>query len=234
MRVIRCEQGSEEWRSYRAGLATASEFSSILAKGQGKTRASYLKRVVAERLTGIPTEAYKNGNMDRGHELEPMARAAYEVSRDVMVDQVGLILHDSLKVGASPDGLVGRGGVEIKSVIPTTQVDTIMGGRVPPEHTPQIQGNIWLAEADYWDFVSYCPEMPEHLQLFVVRCSRDEIYIASLESEVRRFLGDVEETVERLNRLGVIRKECEGCGELFANPAEAQVQFRCPECRVTA
>ena len=203
MRVINCEQGSDEWRVRRAGNATASEFSSILAKGQGKMRASYLRRIVAERLTGVPAETYKNGNMERGHELEPLARAAYEVSQDVMVDTVGLILHDTLMVGASPDGLVGKGGVEIKSVLPTTQVETLMGGHVPTEHIPQVQGNIWIAETDWWDFVSYCPEMPNHLQLFVVRVNRDEKYIATLKAEIERFLEDVESTLEILGRVAV-------------------------------
>jgi hypothetical protein len=50
------EQGTPEWFALRINKATASEFSAVLAKGQGKTRAAYLKRVVAEALTGKPIE----------------------------------------------------------------------------------------------------------------------------------------------------------------------------------
>jgi hypothetical protein len=36
-------QGSPEWLQARCGNATASEFASILAKGEGKMRAAYLR-----------------------------------------------------------------------------------------------------------------------------------------------------------------------------------------------
>ena len=71
-------QGSPEWLQEKCGFAGASEFSAILAKGQGITRTKYLRRLVAERLTGKPTDTYKNGHMERGTEQEPLARSAYE------------------------------------------------------------------------------------------------------------------------------------------------------------
>jgi len=202
VRIIDCIQGSDEWFALRAGRATASEFSSILAKGQGKSRASYLRKVAAERLTGKPSpEGFKGAYLDRGHELEPFARAAYETAKSVMVDQVGLILHDDLMVAGSPDFLVGdEGGGEIKCVIPTAQMDTILAGGYPSEHKAQIQGNIWISGRKWWDFVSYCPEMPPHLQLYTFKVERDPDYIAVLEKEVRLFLAEVDALLGRLPR----------------------------------
>lgn len=202
MQIINCEQGSPEWFAERCGLATASEFSSILAKGQGKTRASYLRKIVAERLTGVPAEHFKNGYMDRGHEYEPLARAEYEYRREVTIETIGLIKHDHIDVACSPDGLVGNdGGVEIKSVIPTTQVETILGGCVPSEHKAQVQGNIWISGRKWWDFVSFCPEMPPELRLFVVRCEPDRKYIETLSEEVCRFNEEVVSTIELIRRV---------------------------------
>lgn len=208
MKILRFEQNSDEWKAARAGLATASEFSSILAKGKGVTRESYLKRVAIERLTGKPLDSYKNGNMDRGHELEPLARAEYEIRFGVMVDTVGLIVHDHIQAAASPDGLVGDdGGIEIKCVIPTTQWDVWQEQCIPSEHFPQIQGNMWISGRQWWDFVSYCPEMPEHLQLFVQRLERNENYIRTLEGEVRRFLAEVEVKIARLPKANLVTLE---------------------------
>jgi hypothetical protein len=52
-------QGTEEWLLERCGHATASEFASVLASGtERKMRTGYLRRLVAERLTGKPTETY--------------------------------------------------------------------------------------------------------------------------------------------------------------------------------
>lgn len=201
MIILNLQQGTPEWLQARAGRATASKFKDILAKGQGKSRASYLRQIVAERLTGQVAESYKNANMERGHEHEPDARALYEIREGVLVDQVGLILHDDLMVATSPDHLVGSdGGGEIKSVLAATQIDTILGGEIPSEHKAQIQGNLWNAEREWWDFISYCPEMPENTRLFVLRCYRDEPYIKTLEAEIRRFLDDVDETVEKLRK----------------------------------
>lgn len=199
MIIIDVEQGSAEWLQARAGLATSSEFSSILAKGHGKTRASYLRKVAAERLTGKPSEHFKFACADRGHELEPLARMEYTVRTGNEVEQVGMLRHDDLMAACSPDGLVFMdGGVEIKSVIPTTQMDTILAGGYPTEHKAQIQGNLWISGRGWWDFVSYCPEMPEHLQVYIFRVMPDREYIATLETEVRSFLDDVDALIARL------------------------------------
>lgn len=199
-------QGSPEWLQARCGNATASEFGSILAKGQGKTRAAYLRRVVIERLTGKPCETYRGPDMQRGTEQEPRARMAYEARTGNLVEEVGFIKHPELAAGCSPDGLIDEdGGCEIKSVIQTVQLEAILSGSYPSEHKPQVQGNIWLAKRDWWDFASYSPDMPEPHQLYIFRVVPDPAYIAMLEVEVRRFLREVDQIVDML--LGVDRTE---------------------------
>lgn len=193
------QQGSEAWRLAKCGKASASEFSSILAKGQGKQRASYLRRIIAERLTGKPVEAYRNAHMDRGNEQEPLARLAYEARTDNLVDQHGFLQHDTLMVGCSPDGIIGtKGGAEIKSVIATVQVETILRGNYPPEHVAQVQGSLWITGREWWDFVSYSQDMPAHLRVYIFRVNRDDKYIAELETEVRKFLREADEAVAKL------------------------------------
>lgn len=195
------EQGTPEWHAVRCGRATASEFSAVLAKDQGKTRAAYLRKVVAERLTGKVSEGYTNKHMERGQELEPMARFAYEATFDVQVRRVGFIQHDELMSGCSPDGLVDDdGGAEIKCVLPHVQVDTMLSGSYPTEHRPQVQGGLWLSGRRWWDFVSYCPEMrdPRH-RLYRFRVEPDPVYIKTLEAEVRLFLADVDRALVQLN-----------------------------------
>jgi len=194
-------QGSEDWFLTRCGKATASEFSSILAKGQGKMRASYLKKVVAERLTKKPGDTYRNVHMDRGAEQEPLARMAYELKTGNIVQQVGFVEHDSLMAGCSPDGLIDQdGGAEIKCVIPTVQLETILAGGYPNEHKAQVQGNLWLTGRQWWDFCSYSPDMPGNLRTYILRVLPEADYIASLEAEVRKFLDEVDAIVEKLQR----------------------------------
>lgn len=197
-------QGTEAWALDRCGRATASEFSCVLAKGEGKTRAAYLRRVVTERLTGKPNESYSNGHMLRGQIQEPLARLAYEAAFGEPVIETGFIKHPDLMAGCSPDGLIDPdGGGEFKCVIPTVQLDTWMRGDYPPEHRAQIMGNLWITGRKWWEFCSYSPDMPEHLRLYRFRVERDEAYIAVLEREVIKFLQEVDAMVERLMRMSM-------------------------------
>lgn len=194
-------QGSEEWFQARLGCATASCFSDVMAKGQGITRLKYMRQIVAERLTGNPLESYFNRDMERGKEQEPFARLEYEAKTGNLVQEVGFIRHETLMAGASADGLIDiDGGLEIKSVKPTVQIETIERGGYPYEHAPQVQGNLWITGREWWDFVSYSPDMPQNLRLYIFRVERNEEYIRNLEAEVIRFLNEADEMYQRLTR----------------------------------
>jgi hypothetical protein len=43
--------------------------------------------------------------------------------------------------------------------------------------------------------------LPEHLQLLIVRVPRDETRIAELETEVRKFLAELDEKVKQLEKV---------------------------------
>lgn len=196
-------QGSPEWLLERCGHATASAFADVLAKGQGKTRVAYLRRLVCERLTGKPMETYATGswakNLERGKEQEPSARMAYESVTGYVVEEVGFLKHAEILAGCSPDGLIGDdGGCEIKSVIPTVQLETIESGGYPSEHMAQIQGSLWLTGREWWDYCSYSHDMPDNLKTYIYRVTPDASYILQLEAAVRVFLRDVDVMVKRL------------------------------------
>lgn len=202
------EQGSDGWFLDRLGHATASNFSDVLAKGEGKTRKSYMMRLLAERLTGKPTETFSNKHTDRGTEHEPFARLAYEALTGNLVEEVGFIAHPDMKAGSSPDGLIDKdGGVEIKSVIPTVQLETIAKGGFPSSHRAQIMGNLWTTGRAWWDFVSYSPDLPENLRLYVFRVERDQAYIDELEKEVIRFLAELYELEKKYRVLDLCKPQ---------------------------
>lgn len=197
--LLALRQGTDEWRDARIGYAGASDFASILAKGQGKMRGAYLRKLVCERLTGKSSVSYSNGHMERGMEQEPYARMAYEARTGRIVQEVGIIRHTSLMASCSPDGLIDdEGGVEIKSVIPTVHLETIQSGGYPSEHRAQIMGSLWLSGRAFWEFCSYSPDMPKHLQTYICRVARDEEYIANVAAEVEKFLGEVDAAVQSL------------------------------------
>lgn len=195
MKIVECAQGDDIWKAARTGIPTASEFKSILAKGEGKTRRTYMMKLLGERLTGEPAENYTNEHFDRGKAMEADARKLYEFDRDVSCTLVGFIRND--KAGCSPDSLIGDSGMlEIKTKLPHLQAEVLLAGKLPPEHIAQVQGGLWIAEREWQDFTSYWPKMP----LFVTRVTRDGAYIRNLASEVSRFCDELEELTAKLRK----------------------------------
>ncbi len=193
--IFDCEQGTEEWLLARLAIPTASAFSKVLAKGEGKTRRKYLLSLLGEKLTGEPSEGFSNRHTERGHELEPDGRNAYAFIKDVEPAQVGFIRNGD--VGCSPDSLIGDNGLlEIKTKLPEIQLDVLLKDKLPAEHKPQVQGQLWVAEREFCDFVSYWPKLP----LFIVRVYRDEDYIKTLAEEVKRFNDELNELEEKIRQ----------------------------------
>ena len=116
---------------------------------------------------------------------------------------MGFIDHPRIvNSGASPDGLVGDEGlVEFKCPATATHLDTLLAGEVPSKYIPQIQFQMACTNRAWCDFVSYDPRLPEHLRMFVKRVPRDDTYIATLESEVTKFLAELEEKLTQLQEL---------------------------------
>lgn len=201
-----CDQRTAEWFEARLGKATASRIADIIARtktGWGASRANYAAQLVAERLTGSPTESYTNGAMQWGIDTEAEARRSYCFRIDVDVDECGFIDHPSIGMsGASPDGLIGGDGLlELKCPNTATHIATLQGQSVPAKYLTQIHWQLACTGRQWCDFASYDPRLPETMRLFVQRIERDDDEIARLEALVVDFLGDVDETVANLRRL---------------------------------
>jgi hypothetical protein len=199
LQIFDCEQGTPEWYAARAGIPTASEFDTVMAKGKGgaesKTRRTYMLKLIGERLTGEPMYSYSNDHMERGKEMEAEARDLYEMVSDVEAVKVGFIRRGDS--GASPDSLVGDNGMlEIKTKLPHLQIECLLAGELPSEHKAQCQGQLWIAQREWVDFVSYWPGLP----LFVKRVHRDEAYIKILDTAVSTFNAEMAQLVEKLQQ----------------------------------
>lgn len=198
--LLQAEQRTEEWFKARLGLATASRFSDIMAKtrsGYAASRANYMSELAIERLTGVPAESYQNGAMQWGTDNEPVAKLNYELATENPVEETGFWKHDTLMAGASPDGFVGDDGlVEIKCPNSATHIQTLKSKTIPRQYIAQVQGQMWITERKWCDFVSYDPRLPVNAQMTIIRIQRDDEYIAELEDEITKFLKEVDEQVD--------------------------------------
>lgn len=198
-------QRTPEWFQARLGKATASRFKDVLAtikSGEAAARRNYRAELVVERMTGKPTEGYTNAAMQWGIDNEPYARETYEILVGEPVFECGFIEHGRLMAGASPDGLVGDDGlVEIKCPTTANHIDILLAKKMPEEYKAQVQGQMWIAERQWCDFVSYDPRMPVDLQMVRYRVQRDDAYIQTLEREVDDFLLTVDRMIDSLEKL---------------------------------
>ena len=200
------EQGTEEWFTIRIGKVTASRVADVIAKtktGYSATRDNYMAQLVCERLTGQKGESFSNAAMQHGTDTEPLARAAYEALRDVLVDEVGFVPHPSIiMAGASPDGLVGDDGLlEIKCPNTATHLQTLLDRKVPEKYITQMMWQMACADRPWCDFVSFDPRLPEKHQLFIKRINYDPDMVNLLENSVIQFLGDVDLKIQQLESL---------------------------------
>lgn len=193
------EQGTPEWHELRRGIVTASEFHTVLAHGKGGkgtpsvTRRKYMLNLISDRMGGAPSDGYSNRQMERGKAMEADALRLYNALY-APTERVGFVKRND-DVGCSPDAFVGDSGmVQVKTAEPCIQLERVLNPALPAEHVCQVQGELWVCEREWSDFMSYWPGLPP----MVVRVYRDETQIKSIELGVEMFLNEMHELMAQL------------------------------------
>ena len=190
MIIHEMQQRSDEWYAVKCGKISASSVSDVLAGGKGITRKKYMMRLLAENVSGIPQETYKNGAMEWGIETEPLAKRAYEDSNYVAVKEVGFVEIDEF-TGCSPDGMIGDDGlIEIKCPNTSTHLGYILENKMPSEYVLQVQMQLWVCDRKWCDFVSYDPRVPKR-PLWSIRVERNEEKITEIKDGIKKFVAEM-------------------------------------------
>lgn len=183
------EQGSDAWLQTRCGLLTASTIGKLLTPkldvANNDTSRGLTEMLVAERITGHVDYVHPSFDMQLGTLNEPLARSLYADQYEP-VHEIGFAIRDigGLKLGGSPDGLVGeQGGIEIKSRRPRSHLRTILNNTVPAENMAQIQSLLLILERDWWDYISYSQGFPLH----VIRVHPDPAWQEAIKAALRNF-----------------------------------------------
>jgi len=202
-------QGTGEWFNARTGKLTASRMRSAIKRlknGEDSAERKNLKiEILCERMTGDIVDKFVNTAMQWGIEKEPEGKAAYEAKTGRIITDVGFIDHPRIECcGASPDGFVDDGLVEIKCPTTATHVGWILDGGIPEEHKAQMTLQAAVTGRGWVDFVSYDPRMPEPQQLLVRRFYPTAGEIAEIEAEAEKFLAEVDGLFETITRREMI------------------------------
>ena len=206
---MKMEQGSDEWKKAKAGVVSASKAVAILKGKKGAylaSRKNYMAEKVCEILTGELTPLdFISAPMERGTEMEPIARSMYEAKTGEWVEQDGFELHPTIKnFGASPDGLINQDGcIEIKCPNTATHIATLRGADIKIDYLIQMQVVMMVYDRQWCDFVSFDDRLPVNLQIFIKRIKRDPVLCAEIEIEVQLFNAELAEAVKDLKELTI-------------------------------
>lgn len=204
LEIFTFEQYSEEYWKTRAGIITASEFHSVLAKSKRKrkgvrpeadSRLKYKRTLVGELAAGYAiSETFSTAATRRGREQEDEARKLVSFREDVEIELVGFMRRGRL--GLSPDGIIPaeKATYEGKTRAFHLHIELLERDTLPPQHEAQVQGSMWIADAERCLFASYCRGLPP----FIRWIDRNEEYIKLLERECFAFELELRELMKRL------------------------------------
>ena len=148
-----------------------------------------------ERMNGRPMERFVTPAMEEGTRREPDARMIYEFECNVVADRCGFIDHPTIPMsGASPDGLIHDDGlIEIKCPSDATHYDTLLGEKIDAGYVKQMMWQMACCPGRKWcDWVSYNPNFPVEMRIVIRRVERDDKMIAKLETQVEKFLAELD------------------------------------------
>ncbi|PCJ57909.1 MAG: exonuclease [Rhodospirillaceae bacterium] len=197
MTTIDIQQGSESWFAIRAGKITGTRFAKVMAGDSTTTYKDLITDLAGEIITGEIEDAYSNAIMEKGKELEPEARKAYEHEVG-NVKETGICLLDDYEdwVAYSPDGLMKNGLLEIKCPLRKTHLNYISRNELPNEYKWQVQGGLMVTGAKYCDFMSYYPFMKS----FILRIQPDLDMHVQLISEIDKTIKLVKDKIKTYNQ----------------------------------
>lgn len=194
----------------RIGCLTASQMRRAMATlKNGKPsedQLSYMRELVAERLTDAAMQHYVTPAMQHGIDNEGPAKEAYEWATGNIIEPMETVGHPTIAhFLATPDGRIApRVGVEVKCPTSAKFVMWKLSGEVPDEHKPQMIAQCLCAGFDSVEFIAYDPRMPDGQRLFVRRFTPTADELREVEQGAVAFLGKVEAMFETFTTTAVI------------------------------
>ena len=173
MKTHNFEQQTPEWFAIRQKKLTASHAQAIASAGKGLD--TYVSELMSDYYSSGENENYTNKDMERGNELEPLARTMYELETGNELDEVGFVEVDEYS-GFSPDGLYKEvGGVEVKSLNDKNHFQVILNGlkAVDKKDIWQIQMSLLLSKRVWWDLILYNPNFKKSLLIFRIEPDKE-------------------------------------------------------------
>jgi len=199
------EQWTEDWLNVRKWVITGTKLKWVTAWPKAQLTEQYT--LLAEQY--VNDEDLKAWEIiERGHELEPIAKANYEELTGHKVEEVGFITKDDWH-GLSPDWIIldedcglYTWSVEIKCPMWKNFVKYLLEDKVPDEYKWQVVNYFIVMEDLKWlDFIIYNPDVSSEIpSLHVIKVTREDLQkdIEKAEEKISAFRATWEDLEDRL------------------------------------
>jgi putative phage-type endonuclease len=189
-------QGTEEWFEARRGKITGSNVGALLVNGKGEAgfgtdALKYMRKLIAERITGKVEESYSSPAMERGSMLEGEARDKYMFNTLRYVDEEGFVEYNEY-FGSSPDGICDDRIIEIKCLQYCAFIDAVMNDSYSNGYDIQCQCNMLATGKEMADLVFYHPDMGMRIKTI----KEDKELQAKILKRVKDFNDLIESKIE--------------------------------------
>lgn len=202
------------WLKKRAGKVTASQFASFIKRDRqggyklsdSKTCEDLIYKIAWERfvINGNLADAFNRVSIsskatEHGIENEGQAVWRYQEVSGNKVEYVNRFIQSGDWIGGTPDGYVGEDGIiEVKCPFNGgNHLRTLLTKEVyNTDYIYQIQGYLWLSNRKWCDFITYDPDMPQPLDIAIVRLERDEYIIEAIQTIINQ-------VIEKINKINL-------------------------------
>jgi len=169
------EQGTPEWLALRKTKITATDAAVILGASHWKTRFQLYNEKISEE-----NNTFKNDAMQRGLDLEPIARDLFEIKTGLKVSPK-VVINDWAM--ASLDGISDCGNHIVEIKCPGSKDHAIaLLGKVPDHYYPQLQHQMYVCDVESAYYFSF-----DGADGVVVEVLRNEEYIQKMIIEEKKF-----------------------------------------------
>ena len=179
-------QGSQEWLSYRMSKIMATDAGVILDVNPFKS----LENLYEEKL-GLTQNIKTNPAMQRGHDLEPVARELF--SHNIGIEMTPCVCENNTNswMAASLDGLSSCDKYILEIKCPNEDTHKLaINGQVKPYYYAQCQHQLAVTEAEILYYFSYRPEYTSN-PFAVIEFIPDEKYIQNMIKLEKKFWFDL-------------------------------------------
>lgn len=202
-------EANPDWLALRAGKFSGSDFNQYMAiveKGKlSDTAETALHKKVLSGI-GEAFDSYKSESMERGNELEPLARQAYMCETFADVQEVGFVDWERLRAGCSPDGVIYGADGQIEKIIEIKCPEIVnylryaeSASKIPALYKTQMQYNMLITGAKSCDFVAYYPGM----RLIIHTIDADAELQSNIITALEKLNARYDEILVQINRLKI-------------------------------